>query len=360
MENETTTTETTPAAAAESKGVPSPKESIADAMKRIGGAEVFDPPSTEAPAAAEATPEKSEKAKRAKPKDEPAVPATGEVDQLKALAEKLGMALEDGKVTTTERVKLREERRANLAAIAQAERDALENVKKARGEWEPRIAKVEALESALKAGDYDALAKVAGFEDWNKLQDDVIQRLADPNYKRVRELEERLKRDDEERAKAKEDEERQQATQAELAAQANHKRGLVKVMGQSQDPLVKAMHDVPSFVNAVFNVQRKLYQESGGRDVTTPEAALKYVPEGGVSLYDELKSFFDRVSPIFAKPAAPPAGTPAQPKPKTAPVPPPAPAPRERPKFGSGFGDDARRRLTAAIEEDRRRERAGS
>jgi hypothetical protein len=222
---------------------------------------------------------------------------------------------------------------------------------------------VEDFDAALKAGDYDAVAKLAGFDDWNKLQDDQIQRHADPNYKRVRELEERLKREDEEKARAKEEAERHQATQAELQAQANHKRGLQQVMGQSTDPLVKAMHDQSAFVNAVFNVQRRVWRESGGQDVMTPESAIKWKPpEGGMSLYEELEEMAKRISPHFVKatPVAPPAGTPEKPKPKTPAVPPPAPAPRERAKFSSGLGDDARRRIQAAIEEDRRRERTGA
>ncbi len=54
MENETTTPatatpEAAPAAVAD-KGVPSPKESIAAAMKRLGGEDVFEGPATEAEA----------------------------------------------------------------------------------------------------------------------------------------------------------------------------------------------------------------------------------------------------------------------------------------------------------------------
>lgn len=363
---------TAPAAApAADNSVPSPKESIANAMKRLGGDGVFEGDTKPEPAAAEAPeaaadPATAEKAKRAaKQTDADPTLATGELEQLRALATKLGLALEDGKVTTTERVKLRQERTENLRAIAKAEQDAIAKVQAARAEWEPKIGKVEAFEAAVKAGDYDAIAKLAGFDDWNKLQDDQIQRLADPNYKRVRELEERLKREDDARAKAAEENQRQQATQAELQAQANHKRQLAQLMSQSPEPLVKALHDDPSFVNAVFNVQRRVWQESGGRDVLTAEAAIKWKPDGGgVSLWEELKKLYERAHGAFgtvaAPAAAPAAGTPEKPKPKTAPVTPPAPAPRERAPFKSGFGDDARRRIAAAIEEDRRKERIGA
>jgi hypothetical protein len=122
------------------------------------------------------------------------------------------------------------------------------------------------------------------------------------------------------------------------------------------------MHDVPNFINAVFNVQRRVWQESGGRDVLTAESAIRWKPpEGGISLLEELEAMHGRLSPVFSKAAPPPAaGTPEKPKPKTAPAPSPAPAARERPTFKSGFGDDARRRLAASIEEDRRRERTGT
>ena len=368
MENETTAPAAAPAPADNS--IPSPKESLANAMKRLGGEGVFEGDLKPEPAAAtepaEADPDKAEKAKRAAKQtgaaDDTSL-ATGELEQLRALASKLGLALEDGKVTTTERVNLRKERTENLRAIAQAEKDAIAKVQAARAEWEPRIGKVEAFEAAVKAGDYDAIAKIAGFDDWNKLQDDQLQRLADPNYKRVRELEERLKREDEAKARQQEENQRQHATQKELQAQASHKHQLQQIMSQSPEPLVKGMHDVPNFINAVFNVQRRVWQESGGRDVLTAEAAIRWKPpEGGISLLEELEAMHGRLSPVFSK-AAPPvadAGTTAKPKPKTAPVAPPAPAPRQRAPFKSGFGDDERRRIQAAIEEDRRRERTGA
>ncbi len=357
MDNETTApTETATPAAEKPSGKP---ESLAKAMERIGGESAFDggyklDEKPEPAAAADEKPEPEKTARKPKPEPSESAASPTELEQIKALAEKLGLALEDGKVTTTERVNLRKERAENLRAIAQAEKDAIAKVQAARSEWEPKIGKVEAFEAAVKAGDYDAIAKLAGFDDWNKLQDDQIQRLADPNYKRVRELEERLKREDEAKARAKEESDRQQATQAELQAQANHKRQLQSIMGQSSDPLVKGMHDVPNFINAVFNVQRRVWQESGGRDVLTAESAIKWKPpEGGPSLHEELEAMHGRLSPVFSKStAAPPAaGTPEKPKPKTAPVPPPAASPPSR-HASNGFSQSMRDRLAAAINDD--------
>lgn len=355
MPPDETTTPTETAAPAEKPE----NESLSEAMRRLGGDSIFEETpkaDAEPDAAPEAKADPAAKAPKATKADKEPDPKTDKRDQLRALATELGLALEDGKVTTTERVKLREERRANLAAINKAEQDAIAKVQAARAEWEPKIGKVEAFEAAVKAGDYDALAKLAGFDDWNKLQDDQIQRLADPNYKRVRELEERLKREDEEKARARAEAERSQATQAELQAQANHKRQLQQVMAESHEPLVKAMHDVPNFINAVFNVQRRVWQESGGRDVLTAEGALKWKPpEGGLSLWEELESFHKRVNGIFgAKAAPPPAGTPEKPKPRTTAPAAPAPAPRARAQADNGFTPEMRSRLAAAIEEDHR------
>lgn len=357
-------TDTTPEAATtetptpqKGNGIPSPRESFEAAQKKLGGAEASDTEDTPV------DPTTAEKVKRAAKKPEAdASLATGELEQLKALATKLGLALEDGKVTTTERVNLRQERSENLRAIAQAEKDAIAKVQAARGEWEPKIKRVEDLEAASKAGDYDAIAKILGFDDWNKLQDDQIQRLADPNYKRVRELEERLKREDEEKAKAKEEGERQQATQAELAAQANYKRGLQTTMAGSGDPLVKAMADMPNFVNAVFRVQQQHWQESGGRDTISAESAAKFAPPGGMSLEAELKTLYERLTPVFGKTVAAPAGTPEKPKPKTPTIPQPPPAARARTEFrpGRGFTEEQKERMAAALKEDIRRERTGT
>lgn len=364
MENETTTTEAaateTPKPAEKGNGIPSPRESLAAAVKKLESGEVEETTDESAPVA----PEKAEKAKRAAKQPEgDASLATGELEQLKALATKLGLALEDGKVTTTERVKLREERRANLAAIAQAEKDAIAKVQAARSDWEPKIKRAEDFEAAAKAGDYEAMAKLAGFKDWNELQDDQIKKHADPNYVKLREIETKLQQAERERAEREEEDKRQQLTRAEVEAQANHKRQLQSVMAQSPDPLVKGMHDMPNFINAVFNVQRRVWQESGGRDVLTAEAAIKWKPpEGGVSLYEELEAMHGRLAPAFTRAAPPPAGTPEKPKPKTATPPTPAASPRARPDFrpGRGFTQEQKDRMAAALQEDIRRERTGA
>ena len=357
-ETEATTPETTPAAKAPAN------ETVGEAMKRIGGADVFEggePEKPEAkadekPAGDAAKDEKAARAKKAE-KPEPAEPS-GEREQLKSLAEKLGLVLEDGKVTTAERVKLRDEKRTNLAAIARAKDEALAELSKGREELSPRLAKTEALEAAVKGGDYEAIATNLGFKNWNELQEDQLKHFQDPNHKRLRELEERLQKKEAEELTAKEQAAQAQQAEAGRRAQIEYKQGLAADMGKSTDPLVKAMASQPNFVNAIFRVQQAAHQS--GEPVPAPEHAIRVATNGSASLQDELKALYDVLHPVFGGKAPPTVTTPeVKPRAKTAPVAPPAPAPRERVAPQNGFDPDQRRRLNAAIEEDKRRERAG-
>jgi hypothetical protein len=361
---------------------PPANESIADGLRRLGGgSEVFKHPTDKdaalaaeleerAAAKAEASAEtddepeaeaaedkgKKPKAKRAETKPEP--PAGGEIEQLRALATKLGMALEDGKVTTTERVKLREERRANLQAISQARQNAIAEVQKMREEISPRIGRAQAFEEAVASGDFNAIAQHAGFKDWNEMQEDQLKKAADPNYRKLLDLEGQLKAEKAEKERAREQAEHHERTQAELRAQHQYKGQLSTRMVASQDPLVKALGDVPNFVNAVFNVQRATWD--GTSDAMTPEHAVRHRLNGAPSVMEELKTLYERLTPVFAPKAAPAPAAPAKkiaPKPAAAALP-VAPAVRNgKREDEAAYWDDFRARMAAATEEERRNER---
>lgn len=354
---------------AESKAAPSRSdkggETVADAMRRLGGDNVFsgDEPTKEEPAAeAEAKPEGDEKPKKKAPKREvtPDPKPEGEVEQLKQLATKLGMVVEDGKVRTEERVELREAKRQNIAAIQAAETQAKERIDAVIKEAEPKIKRATDLEAALKAGDYDAIGKVLGFKDWNDLAEDQLKRFSDPAHVRLREIEAQLKKRDEEAEQAKKAAEEQQASQAELAARSQYKQQLAGKMEQSSEPLVKAMSKMPNFVSAVFGVQQQTYRSEG--QPLSPEHAIHYKPPGGgPTLHEELKALYDALAPVFGK-ATPEAaaGTVAKPKPKTPEIPRTAPQKRPAPGSDREWFADAHRRLAEAENEDRRNRSNGN
>jgi hypothetical protein len=347
---------------------PPANESIADGLRRLGGGnEVFKHPtdkdaalaaeleeraaakaeaSTEAEGEpepeAEATEDKGKKPKAKRTEAKPDAPS-GEIEQLRALATKLGMSLEDGKVTTTERVKLREEKRANLQAISQARQNAIAEVQKMREEIAPRITRAQAFEEAVASGDFNAIAQHAGFKDWNEMQEDQLKKAADPNYRKLLDLESQLKAEKAEKEKAREQAEQQERTHAQIRAQNQYKSQLSARMVSSQDPLVKAMADMPNFVNAVFNVQNATWD--GSSDAMTPEHAIRHSVNGAPSLLNEMKTLYERLAPVFAPKAA-------------AAAPPVAPAVRNgKREDEAAYWDDFRARMAAATEEERRNER---
>ena len=313
--------------------------------------------------------DEAKKPKAPKPRViEPEKPDTSsKAEQIRALAKDLGLTVEDGKVTTAERVKLRQEKASNIAAINQAKQEALAELAKGREELGPRLAKTEALEAAVKGGDYEAIAKNLGFKDWNELQEDQLKHFQDPNHKRLRELEERLQKKEAEELTAREQAEQARAAEQERAAQANYKVGLSQHMAKSADPLVKAMAPMPNFVNAIFNVQQTAWRSRG--EELDPAHAIHVKPDnGGPSLHDELKALHDALAPVFGGKAAPiAAATTTIPASKPAPKPPIAAsaAPAPRPKNGGSFDEKAWRgdflsRMEQAQHEDNVARRGGA
>jgi hypothetical protein len=362
---------------------PPANESIADGLRRLGGGnEVFKHPTDKDAALAaeleeraaakvetstetddepevEASEDKGKRPKAKRTEAKPDAAPAGEVEQLRALATKLGMSLEDGKVTTTERVKLREEKRANLQAISQARQNAIAEVQKMREEIAPRITRAQAFEEAVASGDFNAIAQHAGFKDWNEMQEDQLKKAADPNYRKLLDLESQLKAEKAEKEKAREQAEQQERTHAQIRAQNQYKSQLSARMVSSQDPLVKAMADMPNFVNAVFNVQNATWD--GSSDAMTPEHAIRHSVNGAPSLLNEMKTLYERLAPVFAPKAAPAPAAPAKKpaaKPVAAATPPVAPAVRNgKREDEAAYWDDFRARMAAATEEERRNER---
>lgn len=242
-----------------------------------------------------------------------------ELEQLKALAAKRGYVIEDGKVMPSERAKFREYQRQRDGKLTQTEQERLSAIEKREKEVADNIKQAQSILKAKADGDYQGLAKELGFESWDKLQEDVIARISDPNYKRLRELEEKDRAREEEAAKTKAETERQQ--QQKQAAE-NRQRvydRFAAEMPQSKDPLVAAMGDHPLFVNAILAVQQENW--------TGPNSALPYERIAGMArkgaprtIREECKDLYDRLHKAFGgqQQAAPPK---AKPMPgKSAPV----------------------------------------
>jgi hypothetical protein len=213
-----------------------------------------------------------------------------------------------------------------------------------RGKFTPRMEKAERVLKLMETADYEALAKEAGYEDWDKFQGHVLGTLSDPNYKRVRELErqvsEREARDKAEReaAEARSKTEREEAEtrarqQERAEAIRQHKQGLAQTMGKSQDRVVATLSEDPYFVDVIFQIQAQNYDPSTDSTVT-PEQAVKMALRGAPrTLLETITLQRDRLNKALGEAVAagaeaaapsPTAADPAKPKPpgpKTAVVP---------------------------------------
>lgn len=355
------------------KGTESKKpENFREAMRRLGGDNVFDGPVTEESAleeeaeasgtgGGEPEPEtasgepKPKPAKKAKSSEVQVSPDAKEAE-FKAWAEKQGLIFENGRVTTAERAKFREERRTHSEALKSAEANALAKIDEARKTFESELTEARSIKEAKASGDANALAKAIGFEDWNKAQEHFLSHQADPNYKKLLELEEWKKTTEAQREQEAKQRAEQEQRQAQLQAQQQYRQQLSGQMKGSKDPLIAAMAEDPLFVGAIFNIQSAHYD---GSSTVTPEQAIKLAQQGGRSLFDEMRQLYERLGKAFGVASAPetPVAPPVAKKtaPKSPPVPPtPRPSTLNRRQSDREFLDYARGRMNEAwIEEDR-------
>ena len=112
---------------------------------------------------------------------------------MQIVAKKLNYQIDGQVVSVAERAALREEKRKQRAALDQRQREIEESLGSKVKESEGEIEFGRALKAAHATGDYDGIARALGRKDWNELQDDFIAKLADPNHKRLSELEQKLR-----------------------------------------------------------------------------------------------------------------------------------------------------------------------
>jgi len=298
-----------------------PVETFAQQMERFGGFTKADgtaapddgTPSAPAPDAADAKLAKKKGKKGAKSapaaKVEAAVaaaapaavvaaaPAVDKLEQLKALAAELQMDFDGANVTVRERVEFREQKAKLNERIAAQEREVIQRLTDAKAQFSEKLTKADQIEKAYSVGDFEGLAKLLGAKDWNGLQEEVIARISDPNYKRLQELERKEQEREAERVARETEQERGASIQRQRQALKQHQEALSEQMKSSADPLVAAMHDDPQFIAAVIEVQR---QNWDGKTTVSPEKAIKIAAKGFVApLQQHMKNLYDRLQKVF-------------------------------------------------------------
>ncbi len=226
-----------------------------------------------------------------------AAPAVDKLAQLKALAEELNLDVDGAGVTARERVEFRDAKKKLNERIQQQEREVLQRLEQARQQFTGQLTRAEKIDAAAGSGDYEGLAQLLGKKDWNALQEDVIARLSDPNYKRLQELEQYRQQQEVEKQQRQQQYERQTQAQRQNAARAEHVQNLQSQMKASTDPLVSAMYDDPQFVAAVIEVQR---QNWDGHTTVSPEKAIKIAAQGfAAPLQQHMRGLYDRLQKVF-------------------------------------------------------------
>jgi hypothetical protein len=298
-----------------------PLETFAQQMERFGGFTTADgapapddgTPAKPAPDAADA--KLAKKAKGKKGKAEPAAkvegavaaaapaaiaaaaPAVDKLEQLKALAAELQMEFDGHAVTVRERVDFREAKQKLNERIELQEREVLQRLNDAKSQFSDKLTKADKIEQAYAVGDFEGLAKLLGAKDWNGLQEEVIARISDPNYKRLQELERKEQEREAERSQREQEQERHTNSARQRQALKQHQEALSEQMKSSTDPLVSAMHDDPQFIAAVIEVQR---QNWDGKTTVSPEKAIKIAAKGFVApLQQHMKNLYDRLQKVF-------------------------------------------------------------
>ena len=292
-----------------------------------------------------------------------------EIEQLAALAKKLGFEIDAGKVTVAERARLREQKRQLSAQISQQEQSLTAKFQTAYQQLSGELADAREVRRVLSELNPDEIARVAGFKTYDEYQAAMLAKATDPNYKRIRELELRDQQREEQRLQAEAQQRTAQAQQQQAQREQTYISELSNLMKASKNPVVAGLHDDPRFVRTVMEIQRENYDKET-RSTLSPEQAIKVGLRGAQrALEDEMRQVYDRLHRVFGAPVgtptviSPDANPPpvaddnrpgAKPRPKTQIVPPAAVEAAPSKKMNKKeFAKYAADRLRDAIEQDK-------
>lgn len=333
------------------------KEPFAKTLERLGG---LDPSpeekatgKTKAAAKAEA---KAEAKDGSKPK---VVDIDAELTQLKELAKKHGYEVDTSTISNKERAAFRQYKANQKAALEQQRLELESQLNEQVGRFKGEVEVAHKLLKANADGDYQQIATLLGYKDWDDLQNQIYKKLEDPNYLKIKEMEEKLAAKERAEQEARQRWQQQQEKAGRDKAVMDYITTLKDEMRNSPDPVLNMLHDDDLLVRAIFHVQKHHYQENGGT-LSAEKAIRVTIPGQTKPLIEQVREQWDRLHKAFGAveptPGAPAAPTKALPKGKTTTV--PTSKAKPQPTGKAKFKDDAeyskyfhQRLAEAALEE---------
>lgn len=274
-------------------------ESFASAMSRIAGGEDWDSgePATEdtesdgdqPPALVRA----AEKAAGKPPKS-----AEPTVEELKALAEKLGYKFDDSSVSPAERAAFREVRRKKEEEWKREEESLRARLRGEEDQHKSKLDRIAQFEKAEDSGDLDGMAKALGHENWEKLQETALARITDPHYKELQDLKKWRQQEEERKKVEAEERKKQEETQSRQQAERNYMQSLSTEM-KSAGGLFEALHDDAGFVSQVMQIQRMHWDPELEQSISFEQAVDWKNPQTGRSLRQSLEGLRDKLNRAF-------------------------------------------------------------
>lgn len=276
---------------------------------------------------------------------------------LQILARKLNYAVDGTSVTVEDRKKFRDENRAAKRALEERGRQIEEQLSGRVKESQAEIELGRAIRAAHETGDYDGVARALGLKDWNQIEEQYISKLADPNHKRLTDLEAKLRDKEAAEEQARREGETRAQQQQRMQAVYQYKVKMSGEMKASELPILSAMASNPDVVNMVYAIRDEHYKT---HEVEMPlaQVLVSKLPGSDVTLKTLLRAWHDQLSAAFkaetgAAPAVPP---PAPAKGKTAPAPTPAPSTSRSYADSREWVKSAQQRMEQAFKADAEKE----
>jgi len=218
------------------------------------------------------------------------------MEQLRSLAKELGMAIDDGAISVSERVKFRQEQARKRGALQEEQEAFKARFSQAVEALEHKYGSVAELKEAWDSGDHDAYAKAHGFKNFGELTQEYVAQHNNPDRKKMREIEGKLQQAEAEREqRAEQERSRQHQSHISQREQA-YRNSLTEDLSAIGDPLITRGLMDQSFVANVVEVQKRHYDRRTRTTISAQEAAEEVI-DNTRGWWNTLNKFFGDQAP---------------------------------------------------------------
>lgn len=193
------------------------------------------------------------------------------LEEIKALAEEVGLEVDDRGVHHSERAKWRQKMREDRNALREDYDRQVAELEQRAASLADKFSQAEQLASAIEDSDHDKIAELMGHKSWMELNRSFAHKAQSPQYKEMQALKKKIA-EQEAQAEARQKRlQEEQRAQAESAKRTEYAEDVRSYLADGEDDTLAHLSSDPRFIETIIYHQEQAFD--GRETISVTEAA---------------------------------------------------------------------------------------